>query len=484
MQRYINISFLFFFSFFIHSQNSIQREIDVFFNDKNNINSSISFIAFDLDKEVVVAKLNENKSLTSASTAKLFSTSTAFELLGPNYSIQTRIYYDGFIDKDSVLHGNLWIRGGGDVSLGSKYFNTPKAEFDFLNNWVDSLKSRGINRITGAVIADGSEFGYHGAPEGWSWGDVGNYYGATASGINVFDNQILLYFKMGKAGSLSQITDIFPVVPGLKMNNEVYAAVVSGDESYIYGAPFSFDRLVKGKLPQYSDRFVVKGSMPDPEFQLAHEFTTVLINKGIYVSQKPKSFRLLDVKFPNAYEKFNLLFTQTSRTVKEIALWTNLKSVNLFAEGLLNQLGYSKTGNGSTESSLKVLEAFWANKIDFTGLILKDGSGLSRSNAISANHFCKLLSYMYKSTNFNDFKETLPVAGKTGTIASLCRGQMGEGRIFAKSGTINKVKAYAGYVYSKSGKKLAFSISVNNYNGSSADLQQKIEKVLNAMASY
>ena len=93
-------------------------------------------------------------------------------------------------------------------------------------------------------------------------------------------------------------------------------------------------------------------------------------------------------------------------------------------------------------------------------MILKDGSGLSRSNAISANHFCQLLTYMFKSSNFNDFKETLPVAGKTGTIASLCKGQPGEGRIFAKSGTISKVKAYAGYVYSKSGKKLAFSISI------------------------
>jgi D-alanyl-D-alanine carboxypeptidase/D-alanyl-D-alanine-endopeptidase (penicillin-binding protein 4) len=484
MQRYTIISFLFFFTFIIHSQNTVQREIDIFFNDKININSSISFIAFDLEKEEVVAKLNENKSLTSASTAKLFSTSTAFELLGSNYTTQTRIYYDGFIDKDSVLNGNIWIRGGGDVSLGSKYFNASKTELDFLNAWVDSLKNRGINRIAGAVIADGSEFGYNGAPEGWSWGDVGNYYGATASGINVFDNQILLYFKMGKAGSLSQITDIFPVVPGLKMRNEVYAAAVSGDDSYIYGAPFSFDRLVKGRLPQYNERFVVKGSMPDPEFQLAHEFTAVLIKKGIDVALKPKSFRLLDVELPNAYEKFNLLFSQPSKTVKEIAFWTNLKSVNLFAEGLLNQLGYLKTGNGSTESSLKVLESFWSNKIDFKGMILKDGSGLSRSNAISANHFCQLLTYMYKSSNFNDFKETLPVAGKTGTIASLCKGQTGEGRIFAKSGTISKVKAYAGYVYSKSGKKLAFSISINNYNGSSADLQQKIEKILNALASY
>ena len=268
------------------------------------------------------------------------------------------------------------------------------------------------------------------------------------------------------------------------MRNEVYSATVNGDNSYIYGAPYSLDRLVKGKLPQFTERFVVKGSMPDPEFQLAYEFTNVLLKKGIHVVQKPKAYRLIDIELPNAYDGFNLLFSQTSKTVKEIAFWTNFKSVNLFAEGLLNQLGYSKNTNGSTESSLKVLEEFWAPKIDISGMILKDGSGLSRSNAISANHFCQLLTYMYKSKNFNNFKETFPVAGKSGTIASLCKGQVGEGRIFAKSGTISKVKAYAGYVYSKSGKKFAFSFTVNNYNGTSSDLHQKIEKVLNVVASF
>ena len=483
MQRYI-IIFFFLLSFTAHSQNSVQKAIDDFYEDKMNFNSSVSFIAYDLEKEEVIAKLNENKSVISASVAKLFSTSTAIELLGEDYTTQTRIYYDGFIDNDSVLNGNLWIRGGGDVSLGSKYFNNAKTEFDFLNYWVDSLKLKGIKRINGAVITDGSEFGYDGSPEGWSWGDVGNYYGANAGGINVFDNQILLYFKMGKAGTLSQITDIFPFVPNLEMKNEVYAATVNSDNSYIYGAPFSLDRLVKGKLPQFTDRFIVKGSMPDPEFQLAYEFTKVLINNGIYVVKKPKGFRLIDIELPNSYKDFSFLFSQPSKTVKEIAFWTNFKSVNLFAEGLLNQLGYSKTANGSTESSIRVLEDFWAQKIDLSGMILKDGSGLSRSNAISANHFCQLLTYMYKSVNYNVFKETLPIAGKSGTIASLCKGQIGEGRIFAKSGTISKVKAYAGYVYSKSGKKIAFSFSINNYNGSSADLQNKIEKVLNSLAIY
>ena len=91
---------------------------------------------------------------------------------------------------------------------------------------------------------------------------------------------------------------------------------------------------------------------------------------------------------------------------------------------------------------------------------------------------------MSKSKEFENFKSTLPIAGKTGTIKSLCRGGIGEGRIFAKSGTINKVKAYAGYVKTVSGKDLVFSFTVNNYACSTSVLVSKMEQVLNAIAAY
>jgi len=81
MQRYIFI-FSYLFSLITHSQNNVQKALAVFYEDKMNSNSSVSFIAFDLEKEEIVAKLNENQSLTSASVAKLFSSATAFELLG------------------------------------------------------------------------------------------------------------------------------------------------------------------------------------------------------------------------------------------------------------------------------------------------------------------------------------------------------------------------------------------------------------------
>jgi D-alanyl-D-alanine carboxypeptidase/D-alanyl-D-alanine-endopeptidase (penicillin-binding protein 4) len=91
---------------------------------------------------------------------------------------------------------------------------------------------------------------------------------------------------------------------------------------------------------------------------------------------------------------------------------------------------------------------------------------------------------MSSSTNYEVFKSTLPIAGKNGTINTLCKGGSGEGRIYAKSGTLNNTKSYAGYIDSKSGKKIAFAFMVNDFNCSANEITRKMELILNALAEY
>ena len=142
------------------------------------------------------------------------------------------------------------------------------------------------------------------------------------------------------------------------------------------------------------------------------------------------------------------------------------------------------TGNGSTEEGLKQMEKYWATKFSFGGIFLNDGSGLSRNNGISAASFVDLLKTMAQTKNYDAFLKTLPIAGKSGTLAGLCRDQPGQGRILAKSGTMDKIKSYAGYVNSKSGKKIAFAFVVTNFTSSSTVVVGKMENVFNALAIY
>lgn len=483
MQIYaFSLSFLLTISGF--SQNNLEKTLINFEKDPVNKNAAISFLAIDLQNGEIIGELNANKAITAASTTKLFPTATAFELLGSNKKTKTRIYYSGEINSKGELIGDIWIRGGGDVSLGSKYFNKDSEELNFLTDWADSLLKKGIKKVKGSLIADASEFGYSGTPKGWHDSDIGNYYGAFAGGLNFYDNTIKFILKTFKIGSKAELIEVFPSVPGLSISNSVLAAKVQGDDATIFGLPYNLNRKITGKLPANRERFIVKGSMPDPENLFVLEMLKKLESKGIIVTGGAKTIRLNQLPKPNYEKDLKLLFQHDSKSIKEIAFWTNFKSVNLFAEGLVNLIGFYSNGEGSTSSGLKTIEEFWNDKINSSNLVLNDGSGLSRLNAISARHFCDLLKYMSNSKNYDDFKSTLPVAGKNGTISTLCKGGSGEGRIFAKSGTLNNTKSYAGYIESATGKKIAFAIIVNDFNCSSSEIKTKMETILNYLSEY
>ncbi len=465
------------------AQVNLQKTVDHFANDAVNKNASLSIKIIDLDNDSSLASYHEYASLMCASTAKLFSTSSALKKLGNNYQAKTRFYTNGFIDSLGVLQGDLWIRGGGDVTLGSKYFNDEGNEFNFMNDWLDSLKSEGIYGINGRLITDGSEFGYAGVPDGWDWSDMGNYYGVGASGVNFFDNTLKYYFNTGKPGEQVVFIGTNPVLDDLFFQHDILAENIRKDYSYIYGSPYSKVRFGHGSLPAYKDSFCVKGSMPDPEMQLAIEFGRYLEDTSFKISKGVFANRFLTDR-GIVYDSLIHLFSYFGQSVIDIVNKTNLYSVNLYAEGLLNLLGYNSTGIGSTNSGLSVVYRLWRHKVDLMGLSLKDGSGLSRKNAVSSSHFCQLLKAIYDSDIYSDFKGSLSVAGKKGTMKYVCSRQKGENRIFAKSGTLSNVKAYSGYVQSQSGKNLAFAVIANNFNCSKSQIVKKMEFIFNAMAAY
>lgn len=470
---------------FYSQNNPVQDKLDLFIKTLESEGAAVSFKAINLDSENIVAQHNKDMKLPTASIMKLFTTATGFEELGKFYTPTTNFYHDGYIDSNGVLYGNLWVKGGGDPSLGSRYFYKEEDRRKFLYDFVDSILATGIKSINGNVIADGSSFGYKGAPEGWSWGDMGNYYGAGPSGCVLFDNSIYLDFETSK--TLNDSTTIIctdPYVDGLNFYNMVKTSKVQRDRAYIFGAPYGLDRVISGTLPFGKESFEIKGSIPDPEKLLAQEVTFEL-NQKINITGNAKSYREMTYNSPKVkvYEDEKLLFTYPGKTLSTLIYWTNMRSINLFAEQILCHIGLNKMASGSTGSGANYMESYWSKKLNTT-IYASDGSGLSRKNAASASDFCELLKYMHKSENFEDYKSTLPVAGKSGTLKSVCRGQTASGRMFAKSGTMTRIKAYSGYVESTSGRKLAFCIIVNNHPYSSYELVKKMEPIFNAMARY
>ncbi|MGV6861685.1 MAG: D-alanyl-D-alanine carboxypeptidase/D-alanyl-D-alanine endopeptidase [Putridiphycobacter sp.] len=443
-----------------------------------------SFYVQDLNSKEVIADVNSDMSIPSASTMKLVTTASAIKILGTKYRFKTKIGYSGTIDTlTQTLNGDLYIIGGGDPTLGSKYYNKKGKEKDFLKAWADTLCALGIQEINGRVIGDASIYSYQGVPSGWVWGDLGNYYGAGPSGLTIFDNLIKLHFKTSDTiGGKTELTCIEPYIPNLKMRNIVKSAKSKKDNAYVYGAPYSEYWTVRGSLPIKSEDFVVKASMPDPEYVFALEFDYALNQAGIKTKYAPTSYQRLLYDPSFIKPEVPILYQHTSPSLTSIINWTNQRSVNLFAEHLLCQLSVKRSGYGSTYNGSLIAAAYWKSKLGSNnGLYMTDGSGLSRSNAVSAKFLVRLLNYM---KNSKTLKNSLAIAGKRGTMYSIGKGTAAQGRVIGKSGTMTRMKAYTGYVNTKTGKKLGYAMIINNYSTSTSKVKKYFEKLMVKMALY
>lgn len=443
-------------------------------------NASISIYAVDVNSKDVLIDYESNRLLAPASTAKLFSTALALDVLGPKYQPTTSIYYDGII-SDSILSGDIWIIGGGDMSLGSKYFNSTSRD-EFLKDWVRAINKSGIKQIKGNIYVDGSDFGYEGVPDDWLWGDIGNYYGAQFTGAMIYDNILEYHFKTNASGSPTELISIFPEVDSLHFKNNILSSTRGGDNSYIFGAPYSNYREGRGTLPQNVTDFVVKGSLPDPELQLAKEVSRVLNQTNINHIGAFQSTRLISILRPiNTWKK---IIDYKGKSILELVKVTNFESVNIFAEGMMRLVAYEKEIGGTNAVASEYMQDYWKRKLGIDYLFLSDGSGLARTNAVTTKTFCNLLTYMNFSKNGNEFYASLPVSGVSGTLKNVAKNQAAQGMIHAKSGTMRRVKSYAGYAEAKSGRRIAFAVIVNNYTCTNKEATQRMEELMNELIKF
>lgn len=464
-------------------ENTLKNTIRQFSKDPELKNAGIGFIAVDANSGEIVADWHPDMSLAPASTQKLISTATALEILGPDYRFETILEYDGTI-SNGTLNGNIYIRGGGDPTLGSPRFAAHYS--GFLDRWVAAVKSLGISQINGYVVGDAQIYSTQIVPDRFCWMDMGNYYSLGACGLSIYDNTFRLSFRSpAHVGGLTQVIKVEPEIPGLTFDNYVTAAANSRDEAYIFGAPYTYDWSIRGTIPAGRSEFTIKGALPDPPHFAALEFERSLKAAGVAVSRPATTIRRMRLarQMPNTErQKFH---TTQSPALKDIIYRTNLWSVNHYAEHLFTHIGVARLAEGDVEHGEAAIKQFWASKgMDTAGMYLFDGSGLSRNDQITPRQLAYLLTYMKrKGRYFDAFYASLPIAGKSGTLGHMCRGTRAQNNLRAKSGSIRKVRAYAGYVTTSAGRELAFSICVNTYNCSDSEMRQKLETLLVAMAN-
>lgn len=456
----------------------INSIIQDYVNDTVFRNAGISICFRDVESEKVLAAYNKDMALTSASIMKLVTTGTALEILHPDYTYYTRFGYVGTISS-GTLNGYIVIKGGGDPALGSEYFEDHYG--DFIKKWANSIAGAGIKRIDGRVIADASIFAYSPAAPGWSWSDLGNYYGAGVYGLSVYDNIYRIYFKTGKSGTVPELISLNPEIPGLIISNQLKSEGQS-DRGYVYLPPYGNYAEIQGTIPIERDSFVLKASIPNPPYLVAYLLNRELKNLGVEISDQPTTLKDYKQYLADSLPGTAVVtYQEVSPPLSEIIKATNLESVNLFAETMVWTLDYEDSGleMAYLKGGLKVIDEFLkSNNVNTSGLYMTDGSGLSRSNAISSSFISSFLVYMTSKASYTEvFKESLAIPGE-GTLEPYFLAPELINNLKAKSGTVSRVRNYAGYLKAKSGKELAFGILSNNFDCTSHEVSKRVEKLL------
>lgn len=428
----------------------------------------MSVLVQNLTTGEVIDSYREDKVVPPASVMKLLTTAACLETMGPGFRFPTILEYTGTIDG-GVLHGDLYIRGGCDPSLGWK------GRTAFLNQWVKAVKAAGITRIDGAVIADMTMLDGEAQNPAWLCEDAGNYYAPGIFALNYYGNTMNIVLKSGEPGSVATVVGTEPQVEDIVFINRVRCDKIQYDGAFVSGIPYSRERYLTGAVPSNLGTFGVKGDLPNPGLLLARHLTTRLREAGVAVKRDANYLPDYNPLTPPRHE----LYIHYSEPLSEIIKETNVNSNNLYAEALFRYLGTRYTLPGTIHNSQDLLRDYWRRRgVAVQNAIIKDGCGLAPQDAVSAKAFVQLLTIMRNSPNADYWMASLPVSGKTGTLTSLCPGTPLEGRIHAKSGTIAGTKNFAGYIDMPNGDTWVFAILINSAPGKARNIQHVIQQYL------
>jgi D-alanyl-D-alanine carboxypeptidase/D-alanyl-D-alanine-endopeptidase (penicillin-binding protein 4) len=424
--------------------------VNLYSNYCDKISQSFSDAIWSLkisDGKNDIVSCNSNKLLIPASSLKIVTSIYSFEKLGKDFRFKTEIMSDDV--KNNTVEFFV-IKGYGDMTLGSSNFNS--SIDSVLNDIYDVIKSKKINRIKNLIVDTSLLDDY---PESsWEWQDIGNYYATRVSAFSINDNQYSIYFKTYGVGKKTDIIKIYPD-PGLKIKNYVVGDLPkTGDNSYIFSNPYCESAVIRGSLGITTSTYIVKGSLSNPPETFLKILVEFLKSKNIIVENTNVIYKLLN-------KKLNVLKTYYSPSLSQIIKVMNKKSFNFYAESLL-RYSLLKKGVYGIDENLKELGNF-LNENGIKRFKIVDGSGLSRRNLFSCDGFIKLLEFVKNRDYYNDFYESLIYPGDEDAKGHIKKfGLKYNLNTRIKSGSLNGVRSYVGYV-ENDGKIYSFCFNINNY---------------------
>ncbi|MEW6652022.1 MAG: D-alanyl-D-alanine carboxypeptidase/D-alanyl-D-alanine-endopeptidase [Bacteroidota bacterium] len=422
-------------------------------------NAGISVI--DLKSKQPIYQHNEKKLFRPASNQKLLTTAASCAFMGIGYSFETTLYHTGEV-KDSVCTGDIFFVGGFDPEF------TPIN----LDSMICELKRFGIKKIEGNLYADVSSMDSLFWGEGWMWNDDPAIYIPYLSPLTINKNTIKVIYQPGEVGRQANI-ELVPNTAFFKIENG--SVTDTGKSSFVINRDWLRRKntiLAGGSISVTAKKDSALFNVVDPALY--------------FLTLAKESLEKHEIAFAGNIDTLTLPNNSTKvfsfeRNIVPVITNTNKVSDNLNAELLLrilskkvsNEKASSKTGKILIDS---LITLSGANPKTYR---VTDGSGLSYYNLAASELFSKILVYMYEqeTETFAAFFNSLPVGGVDGTLSNRYRNSPAKGSVFAKTGTLSGVASLSGYINTKKGNWLAFSIIIQNYVGNASEARKIHDKI-------
>ena len=443
---------------------------------------------------------NQQKFFIPASTAKLFVTATALVRLGPDFTYSTTVEADGPMDQEGRVEGDLVLVGRGDPNLSGRTLpyqqgrGRTQPSTKIFEELADQVLARGIQGVGGDLVVDDTYFVSQPYAQGWAVDDLLWWYGAPVSALAINDNVVFLSVLPGqRAGDPARVrlellggyyeidNHVRTVARGLEGPG---GATLSAERRLtVYRRPGSTLVRLWGQIPQNGPRWREPLAIDDPLRFAGEVFRRELARRGVEVSgtlrvRRQEPGELPDLKGapnPPATVPTTVLASHQSLPLVESLKVINKVSQNLHAEMLLRTLGRERRNVGSVEAGLEEVNEFLKEiGVAEREVELRDGSGLSRQSLVTPAAMVALLRSMYNSDQGPAWFDSLPVAGRDGTLVYRLRSR----RVRAKTGNLAGVAGLAGYATNRKNELLAFAIFVNHHNMRGSRANALIDRIV------
>lgn len=458
----------------------LARDIDEILSDRNFSDATWGVSVVSCQHGDHLYRYQDRRNRQMASNIKLLTTITALNKLGSDFRFATEVIATGEV-ANGQLQGDLVIRCSGDPSLSPSFGINPQ---EVLQSWARALDSLGIRSVR-HVLVDASLFDTIPYAPGWAWDDETFGFNAPISGAAIYDNSIAVTITPGKTAGKPVQIDLSPSTAYVTLR--VTAQTTRSDS--VATLDIHRDRgsgviVVAGNIAAGAEPYTEHISIEQPPLFFATLLREELERSGIEVRGGAFDSDNAPIHDPQRTERRVALYL--SPELRQIAAATNKQSLNLSAEMILKTLGRQTAGVGTTSAGVESVKRQLSKAgIDVERLRMADGSGLSRQTSISTADMTTLLRWAYaKPTLFRDVLSTLSVAGHDGTLAARMVGTAAEGNVFGKTGYMGGVRAISGYVRTRDGEWLAFSIAVNNYTVPTAVVNKAHDQILTRLANF